>query len=108
VVKTQGKRTFRGILNEVASENANKLMRRARIANKLAKSLKGRSRSRAYEVKSRAVLGLRKGFPDGVRVVHDCDTPGFVVVRVPAANFGLHVPVRLLEMTTHSISLNWR
>jgi hypothetical protein len=93
--RRSGKQTFQCMLNEVAPENANKLMGRARTANKLAKSLHGRSRMRAYAVKSRAVLGLTTGFPDRVRFVTDFNTPGFVVVEAPGACFGLHVPVGL-------------
>jgi hypothetical protein len=92
-----GQQTFRSILNEVAPENASRLMGRARTANKLAKSLHGRSRVRAYAVKSRAVLGLTTTFPDQVRIVIDFNTPRFVVVQAPAACFGLHVPVGLFR-----------
>jgi hypothetical protein len=91
-----GHQTFRTILSEVAPENASKLMGRARTANKLAKSFHGRSRARAYAVKSGALLRLATTFPDQVRIVIDLNTPRFVVVQAPAARFGLHVPSRIL------------
>lgn len=92
-----GKPSFGRILNDVASGNARALMERARTANKLAKVLRGRSRWRAYAVKTRAVLGLTNGFPDRMRVLKDNKTPGFVVVRVTATDFGLHVPSDLFQ-----------
>ena len=91
------RQTFRSILNKVAPENANKLMRRARIANQLAKSLHGRSRVRAYAVKTRAVLGLTVGFPDRIRICIDFKTPGFLLVKAPTVYFGLHVPAGIFE-----------
>jgi len=91
------RQTFRSIMNKVAPENANKLMRRARTANQLAKSLHGRSRVRAYAVKTRAVLGLTAGFPDRIRICIDFNTPGFLLVKAPAVYFGLHVPAGIFE-----------
>ena len=100
--------TFRGILEEVAPKNARKLMQRAQAANRLAKSLRGRSRARAYAVKTRAVRRLAKRFPNRVRIVVDITTPGFVLVRVPQVNFGLHVPANLLiPAYTKASSLQW-
>lgn len=95
---TSGRRSFGCILNDVASGNAFALMERARTANKLAKALRGRSRGRAYAVKTRAVLGLTTGFPNWIRILKDVNTPGFVVVRSTATNFGLHVPSDLFKL----------
>ena len=97
------RQTFRSILNKVAPENANKLMRRARIANQLAKSLHGRSRVRAYAVKTRAVLGLTVGFPDRIRICIDFKTPGFLLVKAPTVYFGLHVPAVSLNRLNRAL-----
>jgi hypothetical protein len=91
------KRTFRNVLNSVASDNAVRLMGRARLANIIAKSVRGESRVRAYAIKTQALLRLTSRFPERVRVVTDFNTPRFVLVRVPISRFGLHAPAYLFE-----------
>jgi len=86
------KRAFRRILNEVASANAVKLVDKARIANKLAKSLSGKPRNNAYAVKTKAVFALASSFPEAVRIESDFSTPGFLLVKAPALRFALHAP----------------
>lgn len=90
-----GRRSFRNILSGVATQNADRLMGRARLANKLAKSLRGRSRKRAYAVKGQALLELTKRFPERIRIVHDFPSPRCVLVQAPRACFGLHAPAIL-------------
>jgi hypothetical protein len=90
--RRHGRRGFRNILRSVASENAVRLMGRARIANRVAKSLHGESRVRAYAVKTQALLRLTSRFPERVWVVNDFNTPRFVLVKVPIFRFGLHAP----------------
>lgn len=78
-------------------------MRRARTANQLAKSLHGRSRVRAYAVKTRAVLGLTVGFPDRIRIYIDFKTPGFLLVKAPTVYFGLHIPAVSLNRLNRAL-----
>lgn len=88
-------RTFSSILDSVASANSMKLMERARLANRIAKSLRGEARVRAYAVKHGSLLVLKAKFPDRVRVVNDFNTPQFVVVESKTVRFGLHAPEEL-------------
>ena len=91
------KPSFRRILNGVASQNARLLMGRARLANKLAKSLRGHRQATAYWLKSQALLELAARFPERVRIINDPFTPRFVLVKVPRARFGLHAPAELFR-----------
>jgi hypothetical protein len=93
----RGKRTFRNILNNVASNNAMSLMGRARLANQIAKSMRGRSRERAYGIKTQTLLTLTTRFPERVRVLNDRNTPSFVLVKATNSPFGLHAPAYLFE-----------
>lgn len=91
----RGKQTFRNILTHVGSSNASRLMGRARLANKLAKSLRGQPRLRAYSLKSLALLELTARFPEQVQVLDDRSSPRFVLVSARQGRFGLHAPARL-------------
>ena len=88
---------FQDILGDVATLNARRLMARARLANRLAKSLRGQNRWSAYTLKSRALFELVARFPERVRIVNDTRTPRFVVVKVPRDRFGLHAPAGLFN-----------
>jgi hypothetical protein len=92
-----GKPSFQTILNDVASQNARNLMGRARLANMIAKSLRGSSRARAYAIKSHALLELTTRFPERVRILNDFRTPRFVLVKARRARFGLHAPAELFR-----------
>lgn len=85
-------KTFRGILGIVAGKNAQRLMERAQTANRLAKSLRGRSRQRAYAVKTEALIGLVRRFPEQIIVSNDVRTPHYVLINNVPACFGLHAP----------------
>lgn len=67
-------------------------MDRAKIANRLAKSVEGRWRRAAYDVKHEALAALTERFPSDVHVVEDSANPLFVLVTVDHTRFGLHVP----------------
>lgn len=89
----RGKRsTFGIILAGVGPTNSLRLMARATIANRLAKTLRGRARTRAYGVKHSALLSLSTRFAEDVTVRNDPQVPGFVIVSVRNACFGLHAP----------------
>jgi len=86
----RGKRkTFGRILTEVRSANSQRLMLRATIANRLAKTSRGRGRIRYYGVKRSALLFLSTRFIDDITVCNDPYVRGFVVVSAQNARFGL-------------------
>ena len=76
--------TFNEMLAQVARQDAESLMTRARLANRLAKSLQGRARTRAYSVKHAALAALTESFPGSTRVTIDPVLPDFVLVRFDA------------------------
>src|SRR5438552_1075617 len=95
--RTGQRTTFESILAEVGARNSRRLMSRATIANRLAKTLRGRARKRAYDVKHSALLSLSMRFPKTVTICNDPQLPGFVIVGDLSARFGLHAPIRLIK-----------
>jgi len=95
-------KTFRGILGIVGGNNAQMLMERAEIANRLAKSLGGRPRRRAYAIKTKALIGLVESFPEQMIVLDDVRTPHYVLIKNAAGWFGLHGPAQ--EFARHAIA----
>jgi hypothetical protein len=94
--KTQ---TFKQILKQLETRNAQRLIERARTANRLAKSApSSRARRRAYRVKVGALINLRRHFPACTRVTTDPCIPSFVIIRYDSpqtgARYGLHAPAR--------------
>jgi len=87
---------FRNILATVASQNAQRLMDKAHLANRVAKSaMTGRSRLAAYNVKTRALLALNRQFPADIKVTPDPRYgTHFVLVQNPSVRFGLHARAR--------------
>jgi hypothetical protein len=92
--RPEPKQTFNSILGRAATENASRLMERASVANRLAKTVGGRARSRAYRVKTDALVNLSKNFPEQIFISNDPRTPRFVLVRNVRARFGLHAPAQ--------------
>jgi|GEM_PF-3556616 len=98
--RTQAKaRTFRQILARLETQNAERLIEKARTANRLAKSAPDAcARSRAYRVKVNALLGLRRRFPSNTSVRTDPRLPSFVLVKyvspLTGVRCGLHAPAR--------------
>lgn len=88
------KQTFNSILSRVAAQNASRLMERASVANRLAKTAGGRARTRVYRVKTDALVNLSKNFPEQIFISYDPRTPQFVLVRNVRARFGLHAPAQ--------------
>jgi hypothetical protein len=94
--KTQ---TFNQILERLETQNAERLIEKARAANRLAKSAPAsRTRRCAYRVKVDALLSLRRCFPTRTSVTTDPRIPSFVIVRYDSpqtnARCGLHAPAR--------------
>ncbi|MBC7798029.1 MAG: hypothetical protein H7Z37_14240 [Pyrinomonadaceae bacterium] len=93
-------RTFSQILTQVAANNMQTLMTRARTANRLAKtSTVSGAKARAYQVKVHALEGLKQNFPDKVKIQRDwrCG-PRFVLVRIAERRFGLHAPAKIFGL----------
>jgi hypothetical protein len=84
--KTQ---TFNQILKRLETGNAQRLIEKARTANRLAKSVPdSRARRRAYCVKTEALLNLRLRFPARTSVMADPRIPSFVISRIHLAANG--------------------
>lgn len=91
-MKARKRQTFDQILMRASTRNAQLLMERASVANRLAKTLSGRVRSRAYRVKHDALIALARQFPECVNVRRDPRLPQFVIVGSAASRFALHAP----------------
>jgi hypothetical protein len=92
--KTQA---FNQILKRLESPNAERLIEKARTANRLAKSTPdSRACRSAYRVKTEALLNLRRRFPARTSVMTDPRLPSFVIVEYASpqtgARCGLHAP----------------
>lgn len=89
----QHKLTFNEILAEVEKDNSEKLMRKARIANNLARRSRGFQKQTAYGVKSKALSSLVKKMPARIDIRKDIILTDFVVVELKNTNVGLHFPI---------------
>lgn len=90
------KLTFGEILKQTARENSERLMSKARVANRMAKKCRGENRRKAYRVKSDALCYLVKKLPNCVRISKDIKLTDFVVVELNREQSGLHLPIRSL------------
>jgi hypothetical protein len=91
--------TFNQILERLETQNAERLIEKARTANQLAKSAPDScARRRAYRIKVDALLNLRRCFPARTSVTRDPRIPSFVIVQYASpqtgARCGLHAPAR--------------
>ena len=86
----QNKLTFNQILAGAEKDNSERLMKKARIANWLAKKSRGAQRQAAYAVKSGALGNLVKKMPGRVDVRLDIVLTDFVVIELKNTNVGLH------------------
>lgn len=89
----QQKLTFNQICAKAEKENSEKLMRKARLANRLAKRVRGNQRQTAYAVKAGALSSLVHKMPKRVDVRLDIILTDFVVVELKNTNVGLHFPI---------------
>ena len=92
----QHKSTFSQILADVEKDNSEKLMSRARLANRLAKRSRGDQRQSAYSVKSKALNSLVKKMPTRIDIRKDIILTDFVVIELKNTNVGLHFPISSL------------
>ena len=89
----QHKLTFSQIIAGVEKDNSEKLMMKARLANHLAKRVRGAQRQSAYAVKSGALGSLVRKMPARVEIRKDIILTDFVVVELKNTNIGLHFPI---------------
>lgn len=91
------KRTFGETLKNLAQENSEKLMAKARTANRLAKLLKGKNRKIAYTIKAESLRSLVKSFPNKTKICKDLQLTNFVIVGLKNTKSGLHLPIEKLQ-----------
>lgn len=89
----KNKLTFSQIVAAAEKDNSEKLMKKARTANFLAKSVRGGQRQTAYGVKSDALSSLVHKMPARVQVRLDIILTDFVVIELKNTNVGLHFPI---------------
>ena len=87
------KPTFNQIVAGAEKANSEKLMCKARLANRLAHRSRGSQRQTAYEVKSGALQSLVRKMPDLLDIRKDIILTDFVVVELKNTNVGLHFPI---------------
>lgn len=88
----RNKRTFKEILTHLERDNRNTLMRKAHVANRVAKTVHGVPKQRSYDIKIKALQALVTKFDREVLIRKDIRTPDMVVVAVMNTRFGLHAP----------------
>lgn len=93
---SQHKLTFNQILAGAEKDNSECLMKKARLANSLAKRSRGLQRQTAYAVKASALGSLVKKMPALVDIRKDIILTDFVVVEMKNTNVGLHFPISSL------------
>lgn len=86
---------FRDILSGVAKDNARVLAERARTANRLAKTLRGKARSSAYALKNKALAAFVNKFPEWSFIRRDDLHPYVVSITSPRLGLALHGPQEL-------------
>lgn len=90
-------RTFNEMLKCLEQGHSERLMRRARKANRIAKTVRGRSRHCAYKVKAKALSFLVEHLPEMTEIRKDIVLTDFVVVELKGTNRGLHCPVSMID-----------
>lgn len=91
------KPTFNEILIQTGWKNSGKLMAKARLANRLAKTSRGRNRRIAYGVKAKALKFLVEKMPNKVSIRQDIKLTEFVVIELRNTQSGLHTPITNLQ-----------
>jgi hypothetical protein len=90
------KQTFNQICALAEKRNSETLMKKARLANWLAKHSRGAQKQSAYAVKAGALSVLIHKMPARIEVRKDIILTDFVVVELKKTNQGLHFPVSQL------------
>lgn len=87
----QHKPTFNQILKGLEKSNSEKLMARARLANRIAKRSHGHRKQIAYSVKHKALCTLVEHLPEQIEIRKDIVLTDFVVVELKNTQSGLHL-----------------
>jgi hypothetical protein len=87
------KSTFKQILAKTEKENSDRLMRKARRANRIAKTLYGHRKQLAYGVKHKALKFLVEKMPERTAISQDFYQTDFVIIELKNSQSGLHFPV---------------
>ncbi len=90
------KPAFVNIVQSLEGSHSEKLMRKARCANRIAKMLRGHRRRLAYDVKANALRALVRKLPGRVDIRMDIVLTDFVVVELKNTKRGLHFPAVLI------------
>lgn len=91
------KKTFSEILNETKEDHCERLMQKARMANRIAKQVQPRSRRNAYGVKHGALTTIVKKMKGKFEVKKDFRNEELVVVTLRKERYGLHLPISVLS-----------
>jgi hypothetical protein len=86
------KPTFQQILSQTEKVHSERLMRKARKANRIAKTLRGHRRQLAYGVKHKTLKFLVQNMPEQTSIRKDIILTDFVVVELRNSQSGLHFP----------------
>lgn len=86
------KKNFKDLLQQVTQNNVEKLIDRARTANRMAKLLKGKARISAYAVKHNALVSLAYRFPEQVSIERDLVQTELLIINFKKSRSGLHIP----------------
>lgn len=86
------KATFNEILNKTKDGNCSRLMEKARIANRIAKGTRPRSRKNAYGVKHDALRTIVCKMDGKFTVKRDFRLEEFKIVTLRSERLGLHIP----------------
>jgi hypothetical protein len=89
---SNAKPTFNQILNDTEKEHSERLMRKARRANRIAKTLYGHRKQLAYGVKHKALKSLVEKMPERTAIRKDFYLTDFVIIELKDIPSGLHFP----------------
>ena len=95
--KKDGQASFGNVLALVELQNLETIMERARRANRLAKTLVGRHKRKAYRVKHQALKALATKFPHHIYVNNDPRRRGVLLVNSLTKVWALHAPDFVFE-----------
>jgi hypothetical protein len=90
--------TFNEILNRTEEDNCARLMEKARVANRIAKTTRPRSRRKAYQVKAGALLAIIRKMSGKYSVKRDHRLFESHIVTLSTERSGLHIPSRELRL----------
>lgn len=90
--------TFSEILERTEDVNCSRLMQKARIANRIAKTATPRNRRRAYRVKATALRTIISKMSGKYRIQRDHRLYESHILTLSDEKSGLHIPTRELAL----------